>query len=110
MPKIALFRADELACNEVRQVRLDGMSPIAVYNLNGEFRATADTCTHGDASLAEGLIEGNNIVCPYHSGAFDIRSGEPCGAPCAIPLKVYPLSVENGVVYLLESERVAETA
>jgi ethylbenzene dioxygenase ferredoxin subunit len=92
MRKIALFDVAELDTDEIRRVDVDGLPPIAVCNLDGRFWALADTCTHGDASMAEGMIEGNNIVCPYHSMG-----------PCSIALKTYPVTVENGTVYLTET-------
>jgi p-cumate 2,3-dioxygenase ferredoxin subunit len=100
MPDIEAFSANEIAPNEVRQVEVEGRPPIAVYNLDGEFFATDDTCTHGEASLAEGDVEGGEIICPFHMGAFDIRTGEACVAPCVDPVKSYPVRIEDGVVYV----------
>lgn len=101
MRKIPLFNAHELRPGEIRRVELEGLEPIAIYNLGGEFRATDDTCTHGAASLAEGDIVGDCIVCPYHRGSFDIRSGEARVEPCWAPLKTYPVEIQSGIVYLV---------
>ncbi|MNG39850.1 Ferredoxin CarAc [compost metagenome] len=38
--------------------------------------------------------------CPWHGGTFDIRTGESLSFPCVLPVKVYPVSVEDGNVYL----------
>lgn len=100
MGRCALLKAVELGPNKVSRVEIDGHPPVAVYNLNGEFFATDDTCTHGEASLADGDIEDANIVCPFHLGMFDIRTGEPTGAPCAVAIRTYPLTIEDGFVYL----------
>ena len=101
MPEIKAFNASELAPNEIRQLVVEGHPPIAIYNLDGDYFATDDTCTHGDASLAEGDIDGDEVVCPYHMGTFDIRSGEACSAPCAFPLKTYNLRVDDDVLYIM---------
>ncbi|MFT4564989.1 MAG: p-cumate 2,3-dioxygenase ferredoxin subunit [Gammaproteobacteria bacterium] len=100
MPEIKAFNASDLAPNEIRQLIVDGRPPIAVYNLDGEYFATDDTCTHGDASLAEGDIDGDEIVCPFHMGTFDIRTGEACSAPCAFPLKTHTVRVDDDVIYI----------
>ncbi|MFZ0024423.1 non-heme iron oxygenase ferredoxin subunit [Acinetobacter sp.] len=85
------------------QVIIDGYPLLAVFHLeDGEFYVTDDTCTHGDASLADGEIDGCEVECPFHAGAFDIKTGEPCGAPCSIPLKTYTSFVRDGQVYLVE--------
>lgn len=84
------------------QVIIDSYPPLAVFHLeDGGFYVTDDTCTHGDASLADGEVDGCEVECPFHAGAFDIKTGEPCGAPCSIPLKTYTSFVRDGQVYLV---------
>ncbi len=100
MSEIAACATEELAPDEILQVFVEGRAPIAVYNLDGEFFATDDTCTHGDASLAEGDIEDGEVVCPFHMGAFDIRTGEATAPPCVIPIRSYPVRIEGGTVYI----------
>ena len=68
---------------------------IAIYNLNGEYFATDDTCTHALASLSEGCISGDEIVCPLHFATFNIRTGKCTGGPAVADLKAYPVRV-NG--------------
>ena len=77
---IRLCAIDDLSEDEVHRVELDGGHGIAVYLLDGEVFATDDLCTHGEASLAEGEIEDGRIVCPFHLGSFDIRTGAACAA------------------------------
>lgn len=101
MSKVQLFLASELEVNEIRQVELDGREPIAIYNLDGEYFATDDTCTHGNASMAEGDIDGSEVYCPFHMGAFDIRTGEATVAPCSVPLKTYEVVIEDGYLFIL---------
>jgi len=77
--------------------------PVCLYNVGGEILATHDTCTHGQASLSEGfIIEEQLIECPLHQGSFDIRSGQAVGLPCKEPIRVYPVKVQQGVVFLKE--------
>ena len=101
MSKVKLFLASELEVNEIRQVELGAREPIAVYNLDGEYFATDDTCTHGNASMAEGDIDGSEVYCPFHMGAFDIRTGEATVAPCSVPLKTYEVVIEDGCLFIL---------
>ena len=81
----------------VRRVTIAGRR-LAVYNVDGEFHVTDDTCTHGFASLSEGTLEGHVITCPWHGGAFDVRTGLPVALPCTEPLAVYPCEVREGMV------------
>ena len=100
MPRIPLGQVDDMAVNSVRQILADGAPPVALYRLVDGFFATAELCSHGEASLAEGDIDGDEIVCPFHLGKFDIRTGEPTAAPCLTAIKTYAVSVEAGELYL----------
>lgn len=89
-----LCKASDVPDEGVRQVYLPVQGvEIAVYKLSGAFYATDDLCTHGLASLAEGDVEGFEIICPLHGGAFDIRTGKATQAPCRLPLKTYKVVV-----------------
>ena len=52
----------------------------------------------GMAWMTDGYQEGFDIECPFHGGRFDLRSGEPTAFPCVVPLKVYPVTIEDGQV------------
>lgn len=97
---VRLCAVGDIAEGEILRVDLEDGRALAVYHLEGAFYATDDLCTHGDASLAEGEIEGCNILCPFHLGSFDIRTGEPTGAPCSVALRTYAVTVEDGEVLL----------
>jgi len=83
----------------LRVVLQDGHA-VAVYRWAGQFYCTDDTCSHGDASLAEGYVENGEIICPFHMGSFSIITGEPCAAPCSVPINAYAVSVEDGVLMI----------
>ena len=97
---IFLCHAADIAPNTVRRITLPDGKSIAVYNLSGRFLATDDRCTHGQASLADGMIEDGSIVCPLHFGSFDIETGEPTAPPCSIPLPTFRVVVSGDSLYL----------
>jgi nitrite reductase/ring-hydroxylating ferredoxin subunit len=66
------------------KVETEGLE-VAVFNVEGVFYVTDDTCTHGPGSLSEGYLEGHRIECDFHNGAFDVRTGEVVAPPCMIP-------------------------
>ncbi len=73
---------------------------LAVFNVNGEFYVTDDTCTHGPGSLSEGYITDDVVECDFHNGAFNIKTGEVVAPPCIVPLKTYRTIVEDGKVFI----------
>jgi nitrite reductase/ring-hydroxylating ferredoxin subunit len=73
---------------------------LAVFNVNGAFYVTDDTCTHGPGSLSDGYITDDVVECDFHNGAFNIRTGEVVAPPCIIPLRTYRTIVEAGKVFI----------
>ena len=80
--------------------RVVGGRDMALYSAGGEIFATDNICTHGQARLCEGFLEGHEIECPLHQGKFDIRTGQPICAPVTEPIRSYPVKIEGGRVFL----------
>ena len=73
---------------------------IAVFRLEDGFYAIEDTCSHEEASLSVGEIDDGQIECPLHGAMFDIRTGTNLTLPAVLPVKSFPVKVENGDIYL----------
>lgn len=94
-----LCAIDEVPEGGALQVVLPHRPPLAVFRLDGTCFVTDDTCTHGNASLCDGDIEDGLVICPFHAGSFDIRTGEPVDRPCVKKLQTYEAVEENGALY-----------
>jgi p-cumate 2,3-dioxygenase ferredoxin component len=91
---VVLCGVAEVAEGEIRKAALPDGSHVALYRVDGTIYATADMCTHGEASLSEeGILTGKIVECTFHFGTFDVTTGEPTGMPCEVALKVYPVKV-----------------
>ncbi len=78
-----------------------GDRTFAIYRgPEGDFYATDGFCTHEKALLSDGIVDGYEIECPLHFGAFDYRTGDPTVAPACVKLKTYPVSVEGEDVFI----------
>ncbi len=95
-------RADDLAPGEMKMVEVGG-EEVLIANLDGNFYAVSDVCTHAEASLSDGTLEGNCVECPLHGSIFDITSGEEIEGPTNGPLKCYELSLHGGNIYIRPS-------
>lgn len=91
--------AAQLPPGQAKQVDVGGRV-LALYNINGTFYATDDTCTHAFASLSEGFFEGDVIECPLHQGCFHIPSGKALGPPVIQDLRTYPVKVVDGEIFI----------
>ena len=90
---------DEVPADDVIGVVVAGRD-IALYSADGEIYATDNICTHGQARLCEGFLEGHEIECPLHQGKFDVRTGQPSCAPVTEAIRSYPVRIESGRVFL----------
>ena len=90
---------DELPTDDVIGIEVAGRD-IAVYTVGGAVYATDNVCTHGQARLCDGFLDGHEIECPLHQGKFDVRSGQPTCAPATEALRTYPVKIEGGRVWL----------
>lgn len=96
-----LIPAADLFEGEIKTATLPDGTRIALYNLNGAYYVTDDTCTHESASLSdEGMIDGSNVVCGWHFCGFDIATGVATASPCNEPLRTYPVQVIDGVLHV----------
>ena len=92
-------------------LRVDTVPPIAVFHTeDGEVFAIDDTCTHQDASLADGWLEGCEVECPLHASRFDLRTGAVDAPPAKLPGPHARRRVEDGIIYVELSTDDAEPA
>ena len=93
----------KLLPGQVKLVDVDNVM-IAVFNLDGEYHAIEDNCTHdGVAMLGCGLdlekiIDGAQLICPRHGSRFCIKTGNALTPPAYKPLTTFPVRVKNGMV------------
>ena len=77
-----------------------GLVSLGVYNLECEYYAIEDRCSHDDGPLCEGDFEEDSgiVICPRHGANFDIRTGRPLTLPAFEPVSTYPVRVVDGIV------------
>lgn len=72
-----------------------GTLPLALYRVGGKVYCTANLCTHAEAFLSDGYLEGYEIECPLHGARFDIRDGRVLCQPAAQDVASYPVRVDG---------------
>jgi 3-phenylpropionate/trans-cinnamate dioxygenase ferredoxin subunit len=87
-------RVDEIKPGEKMIVEVDGVL-VVVVNLDGEFFAVQDVCTHDGGPLGEGRLESGQLVCPRHGARFDVRTGAALTMPAFEPVPTYEVRVEG---------------
>ena len=99
MPELDVCPVEELPSCSVKIVWAGSLA-IGVYNLNGEYYAIEDRCSHDDGPLAEGDfdVETGVAICPRHGSEFDVRTGRPLSLPAYQPVETFEVFVEDGLI------------
>ena len=71
---------EELQPGQGKLVTVSGKE-IALFNVEGEYFAIDNICTHQGAPLCEGYLEGNEVTCPWHGATFDVKTGVVLSPP-----------------------------
>lgn len=96
---VRVCRADQLPPGEMQAVE-EGSERILVANVEGKFYAISAICSHADADLDEGYIEGETVVCPLHYSCFSLITGDVVDGPADAPVPTYPVEVRDGTIYV----------
>lgn len=80
-------------------VEADG-ERLVLANVEGDFYALLDRCTHQDYPLSDGELDGTRLECIYHGARFDVRTGRAVQLPAIRPVKTFEVDVREGEVYV----------
>ena len=71
---------------------------LVLFNIDGQFFAIADVCSHDDGPLGDGELDGCEIICPRHGARFDLRTGKALTLPAVVDIPDYPVRIQNGCI------------
>jgi len=89
-------RVEDIPSGSSKIVELEGRQ-IAIFNVDGAFRALDNTCPHRGGPLGEGYISGHEVTCPWHAWTFDIHTGQLSLDP-TFAVKTFDVQVEDGEI------------
>ena len=95
---------EHLAAGKPTKVTL-GDRDVCVVRVSDEVFAVADMCSHAEASLSEGEVNGEKIECWLHGAEFDLRSGAALTPPAIEGLETFAVSRDGDTVTISEKGR-----
>lgn len=96
MPDKVIDAGKASALQPGKMQRVDsGGRRILIANVAGRFCAVDDTCTHEEASLSSGVLEGEWVRCPLHGSRFNVCTGQALEEPAEVDLRSYPVRIEG---------------
>jgi len=100
MGKIIVGKTSDISSGKMQRITADGKD-ILVVNVDGNYYATDDTCTHAGGSLTDGKLEGSIVTCDWHGAKFDCKTGKLYAFPAKIKdLNSYKVVVESDNIFL----------
>lgn len=87
--------ASALANKDNIVVDVDG-TEVAIFNIEGQFYAIEDVCSHDGAEIASGELNGDEIVCPRHGARFCVKTGQVKCAPAYENIDTFLVRVKDG--------------
>ncbi|MDX1660762.1 MAG: non-heme iron oxygenase ferredoxin subunit [Gemmatimonadota bacterium] len=90
---------DEIPDGEMKGYEVNGVR-VGVANLDGEFRAFHDCCTHQQYTLSDSMLIGDRVTCDWHGAAFDLKTGEVKALPATKPLPIFEVDVRGDEIWV----------
>jgi nitrite reductase/ring-hydroxylating ferredoxin subunit/uncharacterized membrane protein len=87
----------DLSENTLMRVEVNGVK-ILLVRRNGQLSALGELCSHLGGPLAEGKLDGDCVVCPWHASKFALSSGEVVDGPATFPQPRFETRVQNGQI------------
>jgi nitrite reductase/ring-hydroxylating ferredoxin subunit len=96
---VKVAQTGDLSPGQMKLVEI-GDERILLCNVEGEYHAVDDVCTHAYAPLSEGGLSGEEVECPLHGSVFSVRTGEALSPPADDTLTIYPVQVEGSDILI----------
>lgn len=98
--EIKIANVKDILDGEMKNFPVDDENEILLAKTNGSYYALAPHCTHYGAPLAEGVLSGDTIVCPWHHACFNVRTGDIKEPPALNALPAYDVRVEGEDIFV----------
>jgi nitrite reductase/ring-hydroxylating ferredoxin subunit len=91
---VKVAESNEIKPSGMKAVEVAG-EQVCIVNIEGNYYAIGNVCTHMGGPLNEGTLEGFEVECPWHGSKFDVRSGQPTKPPAREPVSSYEVKVQD---------------
>ena len=100
MGKIIVGKTADISPGKMIKVSIDGKD-VMIANIDENYCAMDDSCTHSGASLSEGKLDGGKVICGWHKAEFDCKTGKLVKFPAKIrDVASYNVSIESDNVFV----------
>lgn len=95
---VRVAAAAELQPGQCMEV-VAGTTPIALFNVDGQYHALTNVCAHRGGPLGQGVLDGPTVLCPWHAWSFDVTTGVNTVNP-SLSVQRFDVKVDAGEVFV----------
>lgn len=94
---VKVAETKDIHISQMKEVQIDG-EDVCIANVDGKYYAIGNVCTHEGGPLADGVLEGYEVECPWHQSKFDVRTGQVTSPPATESEPTYEIKVDNNSI------------
>jgi nitrite reductase/ring-hydroxylating ferredoxin subunit len=73
---------------------------LVICNVDGDFYAVEDLCSHQDLPLSDGELDGSELICVHHGARFDVCTGRALCLPALRPIRTFETELRDGEIWV----------
>jgi len=100
MTATVVAKITDFSDSNIRAVNVGGIPIVLILEEDGSVSALHDCCSHEAVKLSDGCAENGEITCLRHGARFDTKTGRPLCLPAVRPVKSFPCTIQEGLVYI----------
>lgn len=98
--RVRVCKVSDVIPGELRAFPVRGVTwPVIVTSVDNELFAMPGVCPHEDVALADGYLDGHEVMCSAHAYTFDLRTGK-CRHDRTLQLRRYPITIVDGDLFV----------
>jgi glycine betaine catabolism B len=104
---VKVAETKDIQTSQMKEVQIDGQN-VCIANVEGKYYAIGNVCTHEGGPLADGILEGYEVECPWHQSRFDVRTGEVTSPPASESEPTYEIKVDGNSILVKKRPTAGE--
>jgi len=104
---VIVAETKDIQTSQMKEVQIDS-EDVCIANVDGKYYAIGNVCTHEGGPLADGVLEGYEVECPWHQSRFDVRTGEVRGPPASESEPSYEIKVHGNSILVKKRPSAVE--